>query len=89
MIIISDFNIDMFDSNSTQPNELQSFMDQYTMKLQLKNITTIYGSQIDHIQTNAPTQHCILRVVKVYWIDHKQYILRSNSQLRPTITSYK
>ncbi len=34
MIIIGDFNINMFDQNSTQPNELQSFMDQYSMKLQ-------------------------------------------------------
>jgi len=33
-IIISDFNINMFDHNSTQPNELQSFMDQYSMELQ-------------------------------------------------------
>jgi hypothetical protein len=28
-IIISDFNINVFDQNSTQPNVLQSFMDQY------------------------------------------------------------
>jgi hypothetical protein len=28
MIIIDDFNINIFDQNSTQPNELQSFMDQ-------------------------------------------------------------
>jgi hypothetical protein len=33
-IIIDDFNINMFDQNSTQPNELQSFMDQYSMELQ-------------------------------------------------------
>jgi len=32
--IIGDFNINMFDQNSTQPNELQSFMDQYSMELQ-------------------------------------------------------
>ncbi len=71
MIIIDDFNIDMFDWNSTQPNELQSFMDQYSMKLQLKEITTIYGCHIDHIWTNAPTQQCISRVVEAYLIDHK------------------
>jgi hypothetical protein len=28
-IIIDDFNINMYDHNSTQPNELQSFMDQW------------------------------------------------------------
>ncbi len=33
MIIIGDFNIDMFDQNSTQPNELQNFMEQYSMEL--------------------------------------------------------
>jgi hypothetical protein len=46
----------MFDQNSTQPNELQSFMNQYSMKLQFKEIITIYGSHIDHIWTNAPIQ---------------------------------
>jgi hypothetical protein len=55
-IIISDFNINIFDQNSTQPNELQSFMDQHSMELQFKEITKIYGSHIDHIWTNAPIQ---------------------------------
>jgi hypothetical protein len=58
-IIIGNFNIDMFDQNSTQPNELQSFMDQYSMEFQFLKITTIYGSHIDHIWTNAPTQQCM------------------------------
>jgi hypothetical protein len=48
-IIIDDFNINMFDQNSTQPNELHSFMDQYSMELQFKENTTIYGPHIDHI----------------------------------------
>jgi hypothetical protein len=34
-IIIDDFNMNMFDQNSTQSNELQSFMDQYSMELQI------------------------------------------------------
>jgi hypothetical protein len=34
-------------------------------------ITTIYGSHIDHIWTNVPTQQCMLGVVETYWIDHK------------------
>ncbi len=70
-IIIGNFDIDMFDQNSTHPNELQSFMDQYSMELQFKGITTIYGSHIDHIWINAPTQQCMSRVVEAYWIDHK------------------
>ncbi len=60
MIIIGDFNINMF--------ELWSFMDQYSMELQFLKITTIYGSHINHIWTNAPTQQCF---VEAYWIDHK------------------
>jgi hypothetical protein len=66
MIIIGDFNINMLDQNSTQPNELQSFMDQYSMELHLKKITTIYGSHIDQIWTNAPTQQCMSKVVEAY-----------------------
>jgi len=31
MVIIDNFNIDMLDQNSTQPNELQIFMDHYFM----------------------------------------------------------
>jgi len=41
------------------------------MELQLKKITTIYGSHIDHICTNAPIQQCMSRVVEAYCIDHK------------------
>jgi hypothetical protein len=47
-------------------------MDQYSMELQFKEITTIYGSHIVHIWTNALTQQCMSRVVEAYWIDHKQ-----------------
>jgi hypothetical protein len=47
MIIIDNFNIDKFDQNLTQPNELQSFIDQYSMKIQLKFFITNYESHID------------------------------------------
>jgi len=70
-IIIGDFNINMFDQNSTQPNELQIFMDQYSMEFQFKEITTFYGFHIDHIWTNVPIQQCMSRFVEAYWIDHK------------------
>jgi hypothetical protein len=36
-MIIGDSNIDMFDQNLTQPNELNFFIDHYSMKFQLKN----------------------------------------------------
>jgi hypothetical protein len=38
------------------------------MKLQFKEITTIY---MVVIWTNAPIQQCISRVVEAYRIDHK------------------
>jgi hypothetical protein len=63
--------LNMFDQMLTQPNELQSFMDQYSMKLQLKKIMTIYGSHIDHIWTNAPIQQCMLGVIEAYGTNHK------------------
>jgi hypothetical protein len=56
IVIIDDFNIDMLDENSIQPNELQNFMDQYSMELQFLKITTIYGSHIGHIWTNTLIQ---------------------------------
>jgi len=31
-VIMGDFNIDMFNQNSTQPNELKIFMNQYSME---------------------------------------------------------
>jgi hypothetical protein len=55
----------MLDENSTQPNELQNFMNQYSMKLQFKKITTIYGSHIDHIWTNTLIQQCMSKIVKL------------------------
>ncbi len=54
-IIMGDLNIDMLDQNSTHLNELGNFMKHYSMELQFKEITTIYGTHIDHIWTNAPT----------------------------------
>jgi hypothetical protein len=42
MIIIGHFNIDMFDQNSTQPNKLQSFMDQYSMELQFQKNNNLW-----------------------------------------------
>jgi hypothetical protein len=52
-VIMGDFNIDMFDRNSIQPNELKIFMNQYLMEFQFKEITTIYGTHIDRVWTNA------------------------------------
>ncbi len=45
---MGDFNIDMLDQNSTHLNKLGNFMKHYSMELQFKEITTIYGTHIDH-----------------------------------------
>jgi exonuclease III len=70
-IIMGDFNIDMLDQNSTHLNKLGNFMKHYSMELQFKEITTIYGTHIDHIWTNAPTRQCMLGIIEAHWIDHK------------------
>jgi hypothetical protein len=84
IVIIGDFNIDMFDQNSTQPNELQTYLDYYSMELWEKEITTIYHSHIDLVSTKALIRRCMSRVVKAYYIigpTINQYILHKNSQI--------
>ncbi len=66
---MGDFNIDMLDQNSTQLFEI--FIKHYSMELQFKEIITIYGTHIDHIWTNAPTEQCMLGIIEAYWIDLK------------------
>ena len=64
--------IDMLQQNSTQSNEFHSFMHHYSMETK---ITTIYGSHVDHIWTNAPSQQYMFDVVEAYWTDHKPIYL--------------
>jgi hypothetical protein len=71
----------MFDQNSTQPNELQSFMDQYSMELQFKEITTMYGSHIDQIWTMHPFNNACQKLLKLIGLTMNQYILQSNSHI--------
>ena len=47
--ILGDFNINMFNQNSTDVKDLQYFMKFYNMYLQFQERTTIYDSQIDHV----------------------------------------
>jgi hypothetical protein len=88
-IIMSDFNIDMLDQNSTHLNELGNFMKHYSMELQFKEITIIYGTHIDHIWTNALTQQCMLRIIEAYWIDHKLIFSIQIARLCSTISLHK
>ncbi len=73
-ITMGGFNIDMLDQNSTQLNELGNFMKHYSMELQFKEIITIYDIHIDHIWTNAPTQQCMLGLLKHIGLTTSQYI---------------
>jgi hypothetical protein len=43
------FKNNMLDQNSTHLKELENFMKHYSMELQFKEITTIYGTHINHI----------------------------------------
>ncbi len=86
---MDDFNIDMLDQNSTHLNELRNFMKHYSMELQFKEITTIYGTHIDHIRTNALTQQCMLRIIEAYWVDHKPIFSIQIVRLCSTISLHK
>jgi hypothetical protein len=41
------------------------------MCLQFQESTTIYDSQINHVWTNASTQHNISGVLEAYWTNDK------------------
>jgi len=74
-IIIDDFNINMFDQNSTQPNELQSFTHQYSMEQQFMDpILITYGQM-------HPLNNACQKLLKLIGLTINQYILHSNSQV--------
>ena len=58
-----EFHIDMLQQNSTQSNKLHSFMYHYSIETK---ITTMYGSHVAHIWTNAPSQQYTFGVVEAY-----------------------
>jgi hypothetical protein len=60
----------------TQHNQMKSkvLWTNIQWNFKSKKITTIYGSHIDHIRTNAPSQQYMFGVVEAYWIDHNKPI---------------
>ncbi len=74
-MIIGVFNIDMLDQNLTQPNELNFFIDHYSMKFQLKKLEQFMVPHVDHIWINTHIQQCMSKVVKTYWTNHKPMYL--------------
>jgi hypothetical protein len=64
-IIIGDFNIN-FLTKTNQSLTLQEFMNKYNLKLNFIENTTINGTQIDYIWTNAPIQQCHSRTTQAY-----------------------
>lgn len=70
-VIIGDFNVNMLQQNSTQSNDLDSFMHYYSTKFQFIWITINYGSHVDHIWTNVSSHQYMSRVVDAYPTDHK------------------
>jgi hypothetical protein len=41
------------------------------MKFQFQESITIYGSQLDHIWSNNPSEQCLSRTTKAFWTNHK------------------
>jgi hypothetical protein len=54
-IIRGDFNVNMV-IKTFESTILQTFMNQYHLKLTLSELATIYDTHLDHIWTHAPTQ---------------------------------
>jgi hypothetical protein len=76
MIIIGYFNIHMFDQNSTQPNELQSFVDQYSMEFKLKKIMDPILITYEQMY---PLNNACQELLKLIGLTINRYILHSNS----------
>jgi hypothetical protein len=59
IIILGDFNVDASKTQSQQTIQLFQFMMMNKMKLEFHENITIYGSQLNHILSNTPSQQCI------------------------------
>jgi hypothetical protein len=78
-IVIGDFNINMFNQNSAQPNELQSFMDQRNFNFKklhqfMDPILITYGQM-------HPLNNECQELFKLIGLTINQYILHSNSHI--------
>jgi hypothetical protein len=63
--------MDVFTKNIFRNRTLFKFMTINKMTLQFQESTTIYGSQLNHIWSNNPSKQCVLRMIEVFWTNHK------------------
>ena len=68
-IILGDFNIDIHVS-SQRSKQLQEYMHSQHLQEITNKFTPNIVSQIDHIWTNIPFDHCEVNVLDSYWTDH-------------------
>ncbi len=62
----------MFSKKQTlKIRHLFEFMTINKMKIQFQENTTIYGSQLDHIWSNNPSEQCVSRMTEAFWTYHK------------------
>jgi hypothetical protein len=59
IVVLRDFNVDVFKKQTLQVRHLFEFMAINKMKLQFQENTIIYGSQLDHIWSNNPSKQCV------------------------------
>jgi hypothetical protein len=81
----------MFDQNSTQPNELHSFVDQYSMEFKLKKLQQFMDPILITYEQMHPLNNACQELLKLIGLTINQYILHSNSWITShnTITKVK
>ncbi len=62
--------MDVFEKKTSKVKHVFEFVTINKMKLQFQESTTIYGSQLDHIWSNNPSEQCVLGTTKVFWTNY-------------------
>jgi hypothetical protein len=79
MVIIGDFNIDMLDQNSTQPNKLQIFMDHYFMNFSFKKSQQFMVLILIMCGQMPPFNNVCKELLKLIGLAISQFILHIDS----------
>ncbi len=62
-IVLGDFTVDVLQKQTLKVRHLIEFMTINKIKLQFQENTTIYGSKLDHIWSNNPSNECVSRMI--------------------------
>ncbi len=63
--------MDVLKKQTSKVRHLFEFMAINKMKLQFQESTTIYGSQLNHIWSNNPSEQCVLGMIMTFLTNYK------------------